>query len=159
MNKKILVPLARNDRTEEMIPYIEKVARPGMNVVFLVRYPVNGFFWAKEEYGMRAALRARELVNYYSWENNLENAERKLSHVCEALSAKGVEATVDLYAGSLKKAVRSHTINGDVHLIMTGAGIGAWLARLFDGTGSVFDWFKRTSFSPVMLINPRTLVR
>ena len=24
MNKKILVPLARNGRTEEMIPYIEK---------------------------------------------------------------------------------------------------------------------------------------
>jgi hypothetical protein len=78
--------------------------------------------------------------------------------VCEALYAKGVEATVDLYAGSLKNAVRSHTINGDVHLIMTGAGIGDWIARLFDGIGSVFDGFKRTSFSPVMLINPRTLV-
>ena len=122
MNKKILVPLARNDRTEEMILYIEKVARPGINVVFLVRYPVDGFVWAKEEYGMRAALQARELVNYYSWENNLENAKRKLAHVCEALSAKGVEATVGLYAGNLKKAVRSYTINGDVHLIMTGAG-------------------------------------
>jgi hypothetical protein len=158
MNKKILVPLARNGRTEEMIPYIDKVARPGMNVVFLVRYPVDGFIWAKEEYGMRAALQARELVNYYSWENNLENANMQLAHACEALSAKGVEATVDLYAGSLKNAVRSHTINGDVHLIMTGAGIGDWIARLFDGTGSVFDWFKRTSFSPVMLINPRTLV-
>jgi hypothetical protein len=158
MNKKILVPLARNDRTEEMIPYIERVARPGMNVVFLVRYPVDGFIWAKEEYGMRAALQARELVNYYSWENNLENAKRRLSHVSEALRVIGVEATVDLYAGSLKNAVRSHTINGDVHLIMTGTGIGDWIARLFDGTGSVFDGFKRTSFSPVMLINPRTLV-
>ena len=158
MNKKMLVPLARNDRTEEMIPYIEKVARPGMNVVFLVRYPVDGFIWAKEEYGMKAALQARELVNYYSWENNLENAKRKLSRVCEALRTLGVEATVDVYAGSLKKAVRTHTINGDVHLIMTRAGIGDWIARLFDGTGSVFDWFKPTSFSPMVLINPRTLV-
>jgi hypothetical protein len=157
MRKKILVPLAQNDWTEDMIPYIERVARRGMNVVFLVRYPVDGFIWAKEEYGMRAALQARELVNYYSWENNLENAKRKLSHVCEALCILGFEATVDVYAGSLKKAVRSHTLNGDVHLIMTGAGIGDWIARLFDGTGSVFDWFKPTSFSPVMLINPRTL--
>src|SRR5512145_3173241 len=98
MNNKILVPLGRNDRTEEMIPYIEKVARPGMNVVFLVRYPVDGFIWTKEEDGMRAALQARELVNYYSWENNLENAKGKLSPVCEALRAKGVEATVDVYA-------------------------------------------------------------
>jgi hypothetical protein len=157
MNKKILVPLARNDRSEEMILYIEKVARPGINVVFLVRYPVDRFVWAKEEYGMRAALRARELVNYYSWENNLENAKRKLSHACEALSAKGVEATVDLYAGSLKKAVRSHTTNGDVHLIMTRAGIGDRIAALVDGITSVSNLFKRPKFSPVLLTQVRTL--
>ena len=36
MNKKILVPLKQNDLSEEMIPYIEKVARRGVNVVFLV---------------------------------------------------------------------------------------------------------------------------
>ena len=47
MNKKILVPLGQNDRTDEMIPYVEKMARPGMNVVFLVRYPVDGFIWGK----------------------------------------------------------------------------------------------------------------
>jgi hypothetical protein len=157
MNKKILVPLARNDRSEEMILYIEKVARRGMNVVFLVRYPVDGFIWAKEEYGMRAALQARKLVNYYSWENNLENAKRRLSHACEALSAKGVEATVDLYAGSLKKAVRSHTTNGDVHLIMTRAGIGDRIAALVDGITSVSNLFKRPKFSPVLLTQVRTL--
>jgi hypothetical protein len=157
MNKKILVPLARNDRTEEMIPYIEKVARPGIKVVFLVRYPVDGFIWAKEEYGMRAALQARRLVTYYSWENNLENAKMKLSHVCEALSAEGVEATVDLYAGRLKKAVRSHTLNGDVHLIMTRAGIGDRIAALVDGTTWFSKLFKRPRFSPVLLTQVRSL--
>jgi hypothetical protein len=154
MNKKILVPLAQNDRAEEMIPYVERVARPGMNVVFLVRYPVNGFVWAKEEYGMRAALKARELVSFYSWENNLENAKRKLSHACEALSAKGVETTVDVYAGSLKKAVRSHTINGDVHLIMTRAGIMERIAGLLNGSSSLFELFKRPTVSTVLLTHP-----
>jgi hypothetical protein len=158
MNKKILVPLRQNDRSEEMIPYIENVARPGMQVVFLMRYPVDGFIWAKEEYGMRAAVKANELVNYYSWEANLEKAQNQVAPACEALRVKGVEAAVDVYAGSLKKAVRSHTRNGDVHLIMTRAGIGDWFARLFDGTSAVFKWFKRPSFSPVMLINPRTFV-
>ena len=43
MNKKILVPLGRYDRSEEMIPYIENVARPGMKVVFLMRYRWMGF--------------------------------------------------------------------------------------------------------------------
>jgi len=74
------------------------------------------------------------------------------------LRTKGVEADIDVYAGSLKKAIRSHTLNGDVHLIMTRVGIGDWIARLFDGTNSVFKLFKRPSFSPVLLINPRTLV-
>ena len=153
MSKKILVPLAQNERAEEMIPYVERVARPGMNVVFLVRYPADGFTWTKEEYGMRAALQARELVNYYSWENNLENVKRKLSSVCEALWGKGVEATVDVYAGSLKKALRSHMVNGDVHLIMTRAGFGDRIAALVAGTTSFSKLFKRPSFSPVMLIS------
>jgi hypothetical protein len=157
MNKKILVPLAQNDRAEEMIPYVEKVARPGMEVVFLVRYPVDGFIWAKEEFGMKAALEATQLVNYYSWEGNLQRAQKKVSSARDALCPKGIEVAVDVYAGSLKKAVRSHTLNGDVHLIMTRTGIGDWIARLFDGTGSVFDWFRRPRFSPVLLINPRTI--
>jgi hypothetical protein len=158
MNEKILVPLGQYDRSEEMIPYIENVARPGMQVIFLVRYPVDGFIWAKEEYGMRAALEAKELVSHYSWEGNLENAQKQVAPTCETLRAKGIEAAVDVYAGSLKKAVRSHMLNGGVHLIMTRAGIGDWLAKLFDGTTSVFKWFKRPSFSPVLMINPRTLV-
>ena len=157
MSKKILVPLAQNDRAEEMIPYIEKVARPGMNVVFLVRYPVDGFIWAKEEYGIGAALQARELVNYYSWGNNLENANRMVSPVCEALRAKGVQATVDVYAGSLKKALRSQMVNGDVHLIMTRAGLGERIAALLDGTTSLSKLLKRSSFSPVVLTPVRTL--
>jgi hypothetical protein len=157
MSKKILVPLGQYDRTEEMIPYIEKVARPGMKVVFLIRYPVDGIRWQTEAFGIMAALQSRELANHYSWEENLRRAKRKVAPACEVLYPKGVEVAVDVYTGSLKKAVRSYTLNGDVHLIMTRAGVGDWIARLFDGTNSVLKWFKRPSFSPVLLINPRAL--
>ena len=158
MNKKILVPLGQYDRGEEMIPYIEKVARPGMKVVFLVRYLVYGIRFHKEEYGMRAALEAKNLVKYYSWEGNLESAKQQVTATCEFLHAKGFETVVEVYTGNLKKAVRSHTLNGDVHLIITGAGIGGWIARLFDDISSVCMRLKRPSFSPVLLINPRTFV-
>lgn len=157
MNKKILVPLGRHDRSEEMIPYIENVARPGMQVVFLVRYPVDGFILVKEEYGVRAALKAKETGSYYRWEDNLKKAKQQVAATCEALHAKGIEAAVDVYAGSLRKAVRGHMLNGDVHLIMTRAGIGDWAARVFNGTTSIFKWFERPAFSPVLLINPRML--
>lgn len=158
MNKKILVPLGQYDRSEDMIPYIENVARPGMKVVFLMRYRLDGIRLHKEEYGMKAALEAKNSVNYYSWDGNLEKAETRVAPACEALRAKGIAAAVDVYAGSLKKAVRSHMLNGDVHLILTRGGMGDWIARLFDGTSSIFKWFRRPSFSPVMLINPRSLV-
>jgi len=34
MAEQVLVPLKRNDRVEEIIPYVEKVTRPSMEVVF-----------------------------------------------------------------------------------------------------------------------------
>jgi len=43
MSKKILVPLKKHDRIEEIVPYLEEVTQPGTNVVFLIHYPVNGF--------------------------------------------------------------------------------------------------------------------
>ena len=61
MNKKILVPLGQYDRSDEMVPYIENVARPGMKVVFLVRYLVDGVDWRKEEYGMTGRLGGKEV--------------------------------------------------------------------------------------------------
>ena len=119
MNKKILVPLGQNDRTEELISYIEKVARPGMTVVFLMRYPVGGIKWPTKEPDTETASDVKELLDYHSSEGNLQRAEQKVASRCAALRTKGVEVAVDVYAGSLKTAVRSHTLNGAVHLIMT----------------------------------------
>lgn len=42
MSKQILVLMKRNDRVEDLLPYVEKVARPGMQAVFM---PTNGTAW------------------------------------------------------------------------------------------------------------------
>ncbi len=121
MIAQILVPLGTNDRTDAMIPYIEKVARPGMKVVFLLPFPVGGprYTFCTDLFLLP---RAEEVMNYYSWDGNLQRARSKLSFACEVLRSKGVEVGVDVYTGSLKKAIRSHMLNGDVHLLMTRAG-------------------------------------
>jgi len=77
MSKKILVPLGQYNRTEEMIPYIEKVARPGMKVVFLMRYPVDGIRWQTEAFGIMAALEARELINLTPGKGTLKERRGK----------------------------------------------------------------------------------
>ena len=96
MDKKILVPLGQYDRSEEMVLYIEKVARAGMQVIFLMRYPVDGVRWHKEEYGMRAALEAKKMVHDYSWEGNVEKAKTRVATACEVLRAKNIETAVDV---------------------------------------------------------------
>ena len=160
MSKQILVPLRRNDGIDEIVPYVERLTQPGMKVVFLLRYPVDGFIWSRprEESSREAILAAEKLAKHYSWEENLQRAQRKVSHAFEVLQRKGVEVAVDVYAGSLRKAVKSYTLKSDVHLLMTRAGIGHWIANFFNGTNSVFKLFKRPSFSPVLLIHPRTLL-
>lgn len=158
MNKKILVPMKRNDRVEDLFPYVENVARPGMKVVFVMPYPVDGLRWSTEEFGHKAIVEGKRLASYYTWDANLKKAKDRVSAASNGLPAKGIEVGVDLYAGTRRSVVRDHAAKGDVHLIVTRAGIGDWIARLFDGTSSIFKWFKRPSLSPVLLINPRTLV-
>ena len=151
MNKKILVPLGQYDRTDEMIPYIEEVARPGMRVVFLMRYSVSGIKWPIKEPDTETASEVKELLDYYSLEANLKRAKAEIAPVVEALGESGVEVTVDVYAGSLKKAVRSHTASGDVHLVMTRASMGQRIAGFLNGSSSLFESFKRPT---VLLIHP-----
>jgi hypothetical protein len=157
MNKEVLVRMKRNDRVEDFIPYVENVARPGMKVVFMIPYPVDGLRCSTEELGHKAIVEGKSLANYYTWDANLRTAKDRISTAFKVLPTKGIEVGVDLYAGSMRSVIRNHAAKGNVHLIVTRAGIADWIARLFDGAISVFKWFKRSSFSPVLLINPRML--
>jgi hypothetical protein len=97
-------------------------------------------------------------VDSYSWEANVKAANAQIARVCETLRVKGIEVAADVYAGSLKKLVRSHALNGHVDLIISRAAMDNWIGRLLDNMMSIFRSFKAPSIAPVMLISPRTLV-
>ena len=156
MVKQILVPLSRNDRVKEMIPYVERAAIPGMKVVFLLRYPVDGF----DEY-IRAGRATDETVTpnpetikniavRYSWESQQQQARQRVFPACHALQKKGAEVTVDVYTGSLRKAVRRYALNGEIHLILAHAGIGRVISRSLKNLFSILRSSKRPSFSPTL---------
>lgn len=151
MRKKILVPLGQSDRVEEMIAYFDRVARPGMKVVFLMRYPVGGIRWPTKEPDRETGAEVKELLDHYCWEANVKRANAEVVPAVEALGTKGVEAAVEVYAGSLKKAIRNHALTGDVLLIMTRAGIAAWGLGFLKSAGSVFSGVRRSRLSPVLL--------
>lgn len=163
MGKQILVPLNPHDCVEELLPHVERVAQPGMRVVFLLRYPVDGFvrflsIYPKLEGGFRQRAEAgRELAKIYSWEGNRERAGKKISRACEVLEQKGAEVAVDVYTGSLSKIVKSYTTKNDVHLIVKPAGIASRIGKFLRGSISVTGWFKHPGVSPAVLIHPSTL--
>ncbi|HWP60291.1 MAG TPA: hypothetical protein VNL14_20520 [Candidatus Acidoferrales bacterium] len=129
MEKKILVPLKKDDRIEEMIPYIKQVAQSDTTIVFLIHHPVRGFKWlqvycAAMEGVTDNALALWRMAESYSVETRRQMAEKRVFHTCAALQKLGVKIAVDTYSGGLRKALRSHIRNGDVELILTKPWIG-----------------------------------
>ncbi len=160
MAKQILVPLKEHDRIEEIIPYIEEVARPGMSVVFLIHYPVNDIVevlqdcWETPVSPMQVMLAAKKLGERYSWEGQRRISEDMILPAREVLCKHGVDVTVDLYTDRLKRVVEAYTENGNVLLIVARSGIGLRIIKFLQETVGHFGWLKSPSFSPMLLLHP-----
>lgn len=159
MTGEILVPLRRNDRIEQIVPYLEDVARPGMRVVFLIRYPVDGFRWllnyvAVMETGNQASFAARKVMEQQNLEEQKEAAKRRLSSACEALRKRGVEIAVEVHARPLRLVVGLYATNGDLHCIVIPAGNDHPIIDLLSGSVGFFRFLKRPGCSPVLVLQP-----
>jgi hypothetical protein len=155
MAKKILVPLGKHDRVEEIIPYIKEVTQPGMSVVFLIHHPVNGFKWLQAysaimQCDINNAQAVRRMVESHSAEMNRRLAEQRVFHTCKALHQLGVKISVEVYGGSLRKTLKSYVSNGSVDLIVTRPVIQFALMSLLQGTVAVWSMFQRPSRSPLL---------
>ena len=129
---RILVFLKKHDRVEEMIPCLEQLARPGMRVVFLVPYPVQLWryvrdHWITTESVRAAVLAGRQTMEHYSWELQRARAERKVAPARDALRKKDIQVVVELYTGSLRKALRDYGSDNTIGLMMTTAAVGGWI--------------------------------
>jgi len=160
MSKQILVSLKKNDRLEQVIPYLEKIAQPGMRVVFLMRYPVDGGFeWLRDHWvtteSVEEARRAGEKIrNTYWLEEQGRLAEHKVFLAQETLRKKGVEIAADVYVGSLRRAVKNYSLKGDVHLIMMRPRTGLAMMKLLHKTVPIFGLFYQSGFSSMLLLHP-----
>jgi hypothetical protein len=124
-----LVPLKKRDRVDEIVPYLRKVAEPGASVIFLVRPPERGFKWLQAycgiaQCGLEKTLAVRRMIESYSLKTRAQLAQRRVFQTCWALHDMGLNLTVDVYTGSLRKALESYANNGDVQLMVVRPGIG-----------------------------------
>jgi hypothetical protein len=157
MAGQILVPLKKDVRIEEILPYLEKIAQSGMKVVFLIRYPTTGGFdWLRYDGGMGEPVEGATLAanKRDSSEEERQLAEHRVFLAQEALRKRGVEIIVDVYTGSLRRVIEDYKASGDVHWIMMRTGRGNPIMRLLGWKDPFLGMFKRSSFSPVLLLHP-----
>jgi hypothetical protein len=170
MARQILVALKSEDRLSQMVPYIEKIAKPGMRVVLLVRFisqPASQPSWQDSrelecpedspyfEGELEKPRRTKQHIwrTHSSTEEQRLSAEHKVLLALEALRKRGIEITVDIYIGSLRRRVKSYTSRGDVHLIMMRP---RWELMMdsFHKAFPVFGLSKQPTFSPILVLHP-----
>jgi hypothetical protein len=154
MAKKILVPLKKDNRIEEIIPYLKEVIQPDTTVVFLIPHPVNGFQWLQAYCGAMEGLTDNALALWRMAESDSVRTRRRLAeqrvfHTCEALQKLGVKIAVDVCRGGLRKALRSHIRNGDVELIVTRPWIGLRVTSFLRESVCFWSVLKQPSSTPL----------
>jgi hypothetical protein len=123
MAGQILVPFNSHLRVEDIISVIEEAAKPGMGVVFLVRYPVDPWVWFRDHWVTTASARdamlaGRKIMERYSWEGQTALAEEMVAPWRYVLQKMGVKATVDVYTGSLSSVVETYSRGDEISLVM-----------------------------------------
>lgn len=169
MAAQILVALKSHDRLSRMVPYIEEVAKPGMKVVLLIprgreaavkasHYKSSMTTGFDEEPSVQQLEDAMgttfNITGAQMFEQQILRAEHKAFLALERLLKKGIEITVDVYTGSLRRAVKSYTVKGNVHLIMKRAGRALMMMQFFCRAVPNFVLLKRPSFSSIRMLRP-----
>jgi hypothetical protein len=136
---RILVPLRRDDKIEDVVPYLEQIARPGCKVTLLVHYSVEGLDWFQD----------KSISSVVEEERLVDKKNTFLS--LEALRERDVTVVLDIYAGPLKKVVKQYTRRGDIDLVMISAGrrIGRFLQNCF-----LLNFSSLAKSSSVLLLRP-----
>jgi hypothetical protein len=159
MKDHILVPLKRRDQIEEVLPYIEKIARPGIDVVFLIRssstnWPRMEALLAAMHTGNAAALQNCEGILGFEYERQKRLAEESLQGFNQRLARKGVQTHVKIYAGPLKRTLRNSSRNGNIRLVvMPATGPSPWV-RPLEAVRSALGLMRQRRHCPVLLLHP-----
>ena len=123
MAGQILVPFNSHLRVKDIVSVIEEAAKPGMRVVFLVRYPVDPWEWFRDHWittasARNAMLAGRKIIEKYSWDGQRALAEEMVAPWRYVLQKTGVTVAVDVYTGSWSSAVENYSRGDGISLVM-----------------------------------------
>jgi hypothetical protein len=123
MAGQILIPFNSDLRVKDIISVIEEAAKPGMRVVFLIRYPVDSWVWFRDhwvttESSRGAMLAGTKVMERYSWEGQRALAEEMVAPWRYVLQKMGVRASVDIYTGSFSSVLEKYRRGDEISLVM-----------------------------------------
>jgi hypothetical protein len=95
------------------------------------------------------------MAESYSVRMRTQLARQKVFNACEALNKLRVKVAVDVYAGSLRRTLRSYANNGD-NLVLMRPGMAERILSFLQGTASMRGMFRRPFSSSVILQHPGT---
>jgi nucleotide-binding universal stress UspA family protein len=139
---QILVPLRRNDRIEDVVPYLEQIARPGCKVTLLVHYSVENLDWFQNKLAA-SVIEEEKLV-----------AKKNTFLALEPLRERGVTVALDIYAGPLRKVVKQYTRKGDIDLVMIAARSRSRIGRLLQNCLLFLNFSGVSRSASVLLLRP-----
>ena len=162
MAGQILVPLSGSDRIELFLPYVERIAQPGMKVVFLVHLGVSRFKELTDQLlAIHTGIQPWFLPGQRSEEGSRERCTRcstqqRVLSACEVLRKRGVTVDVNIYAGRQRRVVREYLEKEDVHLVIMRPNMDRLTACLRK-IGSLLRFFKPATVPPVRLLHPSSI--
>jgi hypothetical protein len=127
---------------EDVIPFLEQVARPGCKVTLLIHYSVEGLDWFQSK-STTPVIKERKLV-----------AEKEAFPALGALRERDVTVALDIYAGPLRKVVKQYTRKGDIDLVMIAAGRRSRISRLLQNCLFFLNFSSLSKSASVLLLRP-----
>ena len=127
---------------EDILPFLEQIARPGCKVTLLIHYSVQGLDWFQNK-SMSSVIEKQKLGK----KNNTLLA-------LEPLRERDVTVALDIYAGPLRKVVKQYTLRGDIDLVMIVAGSRSRIGRLFQNCLLFLNFSCVSKTSSVLLLRP-----
>ena len=162
MHGQIIIPLTGTDRIDEVLPYLERVAQPGVKVVFLIHVGLGRFDEITRQLlaihtGVISACSPGHAGDIDLINERLRSAEDTILAACAALRQNGTEIIVSVFSCSVRKMVREYARREEIHLVMMRGNNGNCLTRTLRRAVSRLHILRRKTLPPVLLFHPSSI--
>lgn len=157
MENQILVPLRTPHQIQQVLPYVDEIARPGTRVLFLVPSELKPIHVLTEQ-----LLLIQTGINYSLSPGNDQHAiaqqraslaKAKVFSACEPLAKKGIEIDMTIYKGSLRRTLREHLRRESVQLVIMSPVRRNWALSLLHVMRPLSRFFALPSCPPVLVLH------